>query len=98
MLITAMLSTTAKISVARENSDEPNRHTRVLIHSTSVPYRYKYHEPSGKNPCPPRDTPIAPTRLSTQPSTFIAALNACPKKNTRPIDPPNSGPSDREIR
>ena len=76
MLATAKLKMMASKSVARAKRDEPNKQTSVHSQSTIVPYKYRNGDPSGSIPVCPFDSPSAPMKLSTKPSTFIAALKA----------------------
>lgn len=89
---------TATVNIANNKLDafekvaDPKRHMQVQVTNAAVCKPYPAQYPPGK------PGPTLRRMQSIKPTMFMAVLRAWAKKNKIPMEPPNSGPSDLEIR
>jgi hypothetical protein len=99
MLKVATRSTTRRPLLALEKIELPARQMPVHRTRTMVPQRYSHQKPSmRKSAADPDSEPKFSVRQFTRPTAFIPVLSTKPRYKTMPMEPPNSGPSDREMR
>lgn len=82
------------------NNEAPIRHTSNIDVLIRVQNKKRHHNPSGKKPASPEKQPPGPKLFimpSTQPEMAIAQPTTFAKKNSVPMEPPNSRPKVRLI-